>query len=164
MPDRLCHNCAGAPAGGNTVVDPVTAGAVVAGALGRQKLLSGNQESSWDCPSMQSATTCERSTRPGDRIVGRAAGDLRANARGASPPKTIGRFADSDSTGVASRIDALLRPVTTLYCRTTSQRCCRAAALGAGNPVVTGPKIGLAASRAKGRANKIVDARVMTRW
>ena len=39
MPDRLCHNCAGAPAGGNTVVDPVTAGAVVAGALGRPKLL-----------------------------------------------------------------------------------------------------------------------------
>ena len=33
-----------------------------------------------------------------------------------------------------------------------------------GNPVVTGPKIGLAASRAKGRANKIFDARVMTRW
>ena len=33
-----------------------------------------------------------------------------------------------------------------------------------GNPVVTGPKIGLRASRAMGRAKKIFDARVMMRW
>ena len=43
----------------------------------------------------------------------------------------------------------------------TSSAACRPVA---GNPVVTGPKIGLRASRDKDRANKIFDARVMTRW
>ena len=55
------------------------------------------------------------------------------------------------------------RPVTTGRRSEAAEVAFRAMSPGGGNAVVTGRKSGLAASRAKGFAKKIVGARVMTR-
>ena len=55
-------------------------------------------------------------------------------------------------------------PVTTATVARSCRRRPPRPVAGCGISVVTGPKIGLRASRAKGRAKKIFDARVMMRW